>query len=82
MKPEDCLGLYLVWALTRGSLMVLQLLFGTTFTAVAKYIQFARRIVINMLKQDPIAKITMPSHEKLGQHCALIEMRHPALPDA
>ena len=30
MKAHDCLGLYLAWTRTRGSLMVLQLLFGVT----------------------------------------------------
>jgi hypothetical protein len=61
--------------------MVLQMLFGLTYTAVAKYIQFARRIVIKVLKQDPLAKIAIPSHEKLEEYCALIDRCHPALPD-
>ncbi len=34
MKAHDCLGLYLAWSRTRGSLMVLQMLFGMTYTAV------------------------------------------------
>ena len=61
--------------------MVLQMLFGLTYTAVAKYIQFACRIVIKVLKQDPLAKIAIPSHEKLEEYHVLIERRHPALPD-
>ena len=81
MKAQDCLGLYLAWTRTRGSLMVLQMLFGLTYTAVAKYIQFAPRIVIKVLKQDPLAKIAIPSHEKLEEYCVLIERCHPALPD-
>ncbi len=81
MQAHDCLGLYLAWTRTRGSLMVLQLLFGVTFTAVAKYIQFARRIVIDVLKKDEMAKIAIPSHDQLETYRALIERRHPALPD-
>jgi hypothetical protein len=81
MKAQDCLGLYLAWTRTRGSLMVLQMLFGLTYSAVAKYIQFARRIVIKVLKQDPLAKIAIPSHEKLEEYRELIARRHPALPD-
>jgi hypothetical protein len=50
MRPEDCPGLYFAWSQTHGLLMVLDLLFGMTFTAVAKYIQFACRIVIKILK--------------------------------
>ena len=81
MKAHDCLGLYLAWSRTRGSLMVLQLLFGMTYTAVLKYIQFARRIIIKVLKKDPLAKIAIPSHEQIETYRALIERRHPALPD-
>jgi len=73
MKAHDCLGLYLAWSRTRGSLMVLQLLLGMTYTAVAKYIQFARRIVIKVLKKDPLAKIAIPSHEQLETYHDLIE---------
>ena len=73
MKPHDCLGLYLAWSRTRGSLMVLQLLFGMTYTAVSKYIQFARRIIIKVLKKDPLAKIAIPSHEQIETYRALIE---------
>jgi hypothetical protein len=61
--------------------MVLQLIFGKTFTAVAKYIQFACRIVIKILKQDPMAKIAMPFYDKLEEYCAMIERHHSALPD-
>ena len=37
--------------------------------------------MIKVLKQDPLAKIAIPSHEKLEEYRALIERRHPALPD-
>ena len=38
MRSEDCLGLVLAWTRTRGSLMVLQLIFGTTMTPTCKYL--------------------------------------------
>ena len=66
MKPHSCLGLYLAWSKTRVSLMVLQLLFAMTFL---------------VLKNDPIAKISMPSHKQLETCGALIERHHPALSD-
>ena len=61
--------------------MVFQLLFGATITAVAKYIQFACRIVIKILKQDPTAKVAMPTHAKLKEYHVMIETHHPVLPD-
>jgi hypothetical protein len=64
MKPHYFLGLYLAWSCSHGLLIILQLLFGMTDSAVAKYIQFACRIIIKVLNQDPFAKITMPSYEQ------------------
>ena len=68
MKPEDSLGLYLTCLHTHSSMMVLEMLFGTTITAVAKYLQFAHKMVNKMLKQDQIAKIAIPSYEKLEKY--------------
>ena len=68
MHPADCLGLVLAWSRTRGSLMVLQLIFGLTMTPVSKYLQFARRILVKILKANELAKISLPSHEKLEEY--------------
>ena len=83
MRPEDCLRLYLTWSRTCGSLAVLQLLLGQTFTAVAKYIQFDFRNVIKILKQDPMTKIAMLFHTKLEEYHAMIEIErhHHTFPD-
>lgn len=81
MNAEDCLGMVLAWTRTRGSLMVLQLIFGTTMTPTGKYLQFARRIIVKVLLNDQYAKIEMPSHEKLEEYRAAIQARHPALED-
>jgi hypothetical protein len=63
MNPANCLGLVLAWSRTRGSLMVLQLLFGMTMSPVAKYLQFARRILVKIRKSNNLVKIMLPSHE-------------------
>ena len=41
--------------------MVLQLLFGMTYSSLSKYLQFSRRIFIKLLKYDPLAKISLPA---------------------
>ena len=79
MNPADCLGLVLAWSKMRGSLMVLQLLFGMTMSPVSKYQQFARRILVKILKAYTLAKIEMPSPDKLKEYRAMIAARHPAL---
>jgi hypothetical protein len=79
MNPADCLGLVLAWSRTRGSMMVLQLIFGLTMTPVSKYLQFARRILVKVLKSSSLAKITLPSHDKMEEYRSAIAERHPVL---
>ena len=77
MNPADCLGLVLAWSRTRGSLMVLQLIFGLTMSPVAKYLQFACRILVKILKANDLAKIKIPPPEKLEEYRAI--MHHVTL---
>jgi hypothetical protein len=79
MDPVDCLGLELAWICKRGSLMVLKLLFGMTMSPVGKYLQFARRIVLKILKSNNLAKMKLLSPEKLEEYGATIASRHPFL---
>jgi len=79
MHPADCLGLVLAWSWTRGSLMVLQLIFGLTMTPVSKYLQFARRILVKILKANELAKICLPTHKILEEYRGMIQARHPVL---
>jgi hypothetical protein len=46
IRPEDGLGLVLAWTRTRGSLMVLQLILGVTYTNLTDYLLFAKRIIV------------------------------------
>ena len=79
MHPADCLGLVLAWSRTQGSLMVLQLIFGLTMPPVSKYLQFARRILVKILKANELPKICVPTHEKLEEYKAMIQARHSVL---
>jgi hypothetical protein len=49
VRPEDCLGLVLVWTRTRGSLMALQLIFGMTCSNLCMYLRFGRRVIVEAL---------------------------------
>ncbi len=46
---------------------------------VAKYLQFARQILVKILKNDDLAKINVPSLQRLEEYRAMILDRHPAL---
>ena len=59
-RPRHCsgtviLGLCLAWTRTRGSCMVLQMIFGMTANLVSMYLRFGRRILIAVLKKEPDA---------------------------
>lgn len=73
MHPADCLGLVLGWSRTQGSLMVLQLMFGLTMNPGAKYLQFAWRILVKALKGHHLAKIQLPTAEKLDKYWGIIQ---------
>jgi DDE superfamily endonuclease len=79
LSGRDCLGLYLAWTQTRGSNMLLQIIFGLTGTPISMYIRFARRILIKVLQAEDDAAIKLPSDKKVEEYKAAIANRHPLL---
>lgn len=63
LNPADCPGLVLDWSHMRGPLMVIRFLFGMTMSPVAKYLQFARKILVKILKREDLAIIKLPSQK-------------------
>ena len=79
MSAADALGLALAWTRTRGSQMVLQIIFGMPGTSVSMYIRFARRLIIMILQSDPYAAIRPPTLEKLREYQQAIAEKYPSL---
>jgi DDE superfamily endonuclease len=79
MAAEDCLGLVLAWTRTRGTNMVLQLIFGMTGTPVSMYLRFARRVLIRVLVQEPDSAIRIPDNDTIVKYQEAVKERHPAL---
>lgn len=77
----DILGLVLAWTRTRGSLLSLQLQFGLSMTNLTTYLRFGRRIVVEVLKNNPLASIAIPSPAKVEEYKQLVKEKYPALPD-
>jgi hypothetical protein len=65
VQPEDCLGLVLVWTCTRGSLHVLQLVFGLTYSNLSVYLRFGMRIVVETFRHDPLARMSILLAEEI-----------------
>jgi hypothetical protein len=79
--PEDGLELVLAWTRTRGLLMVLQLNFGMTYTNLDDYLLFAKRIIIMVLQDHPMAKVQILSSEKIEEFKDMVHRQHPYLSD-
>jgi len=79
--PENCLGLVLVWTRTRGSLTALQLVFGMTCSNLCMYLRFGRRVIVEALKSDPLARIAIPSNEEIASYKEAVGAIYPLLSD-
>ena len=79
--PEDCLGLVLAWTRARGSLMVLQLIFGMVHTNLKDYLLFAKRMIVMVLRDHPMAKLQIPSSKKIEEHKEMVQQCHPYVLD-
>jgi hypothetical protein len=60
VQPNNCLGLVLMWTRTRGSLNVLQLVFGLTYSNLCVYLRFGICIFIEAFQNDPLCKSEHP----------------------
>jgi hypothetical protein len=78
---KDCLALSLAWTRTRGSNMALQLIFGLTGTPLSMYLRYGRRILVQLLSNNELAKVQIPSNEKIREYCDAVRLRHPNLTD-
>jgi hypothetical protein len=81
VQPEDCLGLVLVWTQTRGSLNVLQLVFGLNYSNLSMYLRFCVRLFIKMFRDNPFAWVSNPSAEEIESFKEAFAAQHPLLPD-
>jgi hypothetical protein len=81
VKPEDCLGLVLVWMQTRGALNVLQLVFKLTYTNLSVYLRFGICLLVETFHDDPLARVCLPSPEKINEYKAAFGQRHLLLHD-
>ena len=79
ISARDCLGLVLGWTRTRGSNMVLQIIFGMTSTSVSMYLRFGRRILIKVLTNEPSAAIRIPDYNTIRMYQQVVQERHPNL---
>jgi hypothetical protein len=73
------LALALAWTRTRGSAMVLQLIFGVTATALSVWLRFARRLIVKVLRYHPSAIVVLPTDGEVQNFTNAIQQKYPSL---
>jgi hypothetical protein len=61
--------------------MVLQLIFGMTYTNLDDYLLFAKRIIVMVLQDHPMAKVQIPCTKKIEEYVEMVNQQHPYLSD-
>lgn len=79
MDAVKCLGLILAWHRTRGSMYVLNIMFGVTESVCNLFIRFARRILAKVLSKDDNARVKMPTATEYDQYRRVIAEKYPSL---
>ena len=77
MDATICLGLCLAWTRTRGSMKSLQLIFGLTSSVLSSWMRFGQRILIKALKNDPHARVEMPTDAELASFVTSVATKYP-----
>ena len=58
---------------------VLQLVFGLTYSNLSVYLRFGIRLIVEILSNDPLARVAIPSAVKIESFKAAFAERHPIL---
>ena len=81
IEASSCLGLVLAWCRFKGSEFILCGWFGFTGTHANIWLRFGRRVLLIALWQNPLAKVSLPSDEKIKALQETVGEKHDALPD-
>ena len=79
LNSIQCLALVLAWTRTRGSLAVLQIIFGITAGRLSLWLRFGRRLLLKMLRSDPLAIVSMPTAPEIESFVSAVTAKYPAL---
>jgi hypothetical protein len=66
---------------TRGSLNVLQLVFGMTYTNLSVYLRFGVRLFVKTFREDPLARVSIPSMDEIKSLTEAFAAQHSLLTD-
>ncbi len=70
-----------VWMQTRGLLNFFQLVFDLTYSNLSMYLRFGVRLFVEMFRDNPLARVSIPSTEEIELFKEAFAARHPLLTD-
>jgi hypothetical protein len=79
LDPAGCLGLVLGYTRTRGSLFLMQMVFGVSHSVLCLFLKFSMRLLFKVLREEDSAKVCIPSAEEITHYQELIRLNFPAL---
>jgi hypothetical protein len=79
LSSIQCLGLVLAWTRTQGHYSVLHLIFGITKGHLSLWLRFRRRLLIKILRNNPLAQVGMPIDDEIRQFEDAVQSKFPAL---
>lgn len=72
MNATKFLALVLTWTRTRGSEMVLCMIFGITASIRSLFLCFVRRVLLRIISSDSNAVVRMPTSTEIEEYYAAI----------
>jgi hypothetical protein len=67
-RPRTCFGM----DQNKGFVDGFELIFGMTYTNLDDYLLFAKRIIVMVLREHPMAKVQIPSTEKIEEYVQMV----------
>ena len=74
-----CLALTLYYTRTKGGLWSLQIPFSMSYTSLCRWLKFGQRVIVTILKHDPLAKLRDRTPEEWESYVSAIGRKHPIL---
>jgi hypothetical protein len=74
-----CIGLVLGYTRTKGSLFSLPMVFGATHLVLALFLRYSIKVLYKVLKEEPSARVEIPSEEEIREYQEVISSNLPVL---
>jgi hypothetical protein len=79
LDAAACLGLVLGYSRTKGSLFLLQMIFGATPSLLSLFLRYSIKLLYKVLKEEPSARVEIPSEEGIREYQEVIASNFPVL---